>query len=88
MLLRCESVEPPMSQLGQRETRALPCSGRLSWSLATFEADILGALAQVHQGAGRTSADYEAPTAYRPVGALIHPRPAHRQHVFFLNPPC
>jgi hypothetical protein len=42
MLLRCESVEPPMSQLGQRETRALPCSGRLSWSLATFEADILG----------------------------------------------
>jgi hypothetical protein len=23
-----------------------------------------------------------APIAYQPAGALIHPRPAHRQHVF------
>ena len=28
-----------------------------------------------------------APASYRPIGALIQPRPAHRQQLFWRNPP-
>jgi hypothetical protein len=49
-----------------------------------------GALCVVRPRLRLTYVDAEraARTAYPPTVALIHPRPPHRQQVFFLNPPC